>query len=119
MADEIERLVDAMCKGYETVDKWVVRYDHLFDDYELLRHQYEENRNHKAYTESKLLSRCASLEESGNKLKLENAELKTEITGLNTEIRSLTIGLEQLQVEIYRYKKREDIRMGMQVFDGV
>ncbi len=116
MANEIERLVDSVCKGYETAERWVKRYDALFADYEIMRKQYEELRNHRVYSDSKLVARCANLEESNSGLKSQIADLVNTIRESNTDYTKLLVALNDSKAELERYKRREDIRMGMQIF---
>lgn len=101
MSDEMMRLLDSVCKGYECADKWIRRYDKLFEDYTEMRKQYEENRNHKAYHDAQSAAHISKLNEEVDILATENGRLKMR--------------LDKCEMLL----KQRSVSMGMRIFGQV
>jgi multidrug resistance efflux pump len=93
MANEIERLVDSVCKAYEATHIWVRRYDALFADYEIMRKQYEEDRNHKAFKDAQASARIEKLMETVSILENENSELKEKFSECKEKLKAARVSM--------------------------
>jgi predicted nucleic acid-binding Zn-ribbon protein len=118
MTDEIQRLLDLVCKGYEEADRWMQRYNEVWEDLSATRNNYEEFRNQAVFSRSKLITQLEESDAKVSRLMSENRRLIAHVNELSKNYVNAQKNIEKLKLEGYRLQRRIDIRMGMEALDN-